>query len=32
MDKTKFEANTNKYKLVWKTITFHKRISVLLQT
>lgn len=28
VDGTKFEANANKYKFVWKPITFHKRISV----
>jgi putative ISCpe5, transposase len=28
IDGTKFEANANKYKFVWKPITFHKRISV----
>lgn len=28
VDGTKFEANANKYKFVWKPITFHKKISV----
>ena len=28
IDGTKFEANANKYKFVWKPITFHKRISI----
>lgn len=27
VDGTKFEANANKYKFVWKPTTFHKRIS-----
>lgn len=28
IDGTKFEANANKYKFVWKPITYHKNISV----
>ena len=28
IDGTKFEANANKYKFVWKPITFHKKISI----
>ena len=27
IDGSKFEANANKYKFVWKPITFHERIS-----
>ncbi len=27
VDGTKFEANANKYKFVWKPLTFHERIS-----
>ena len=26
MDGTKFEANANKYKFVWKPTTFHKKL------
>lgn len=28
IDGTKFEANANKYKFVWKPLTYHERISV----
>lgn len=28
IDGTKYEANSNKYKFVWKPITFHKRLSI----
>lgn len=28
IDGSKFEANANKYKFVWKPTTFHKRISI----
>ena len=28
IDGTKYEANANKYKFVWKPLTFHKRISL----
>ena len=28
IDGSKFEANANKYKFVWKPITFHKRLSI----
>lgn len=28
IDGTKFEANANKYKFVWKPLTFHERISI----
>lgn len=28
IDGTKFEANANKYKFVWKPVTYHKNISV----
>lgn len=27
IDGTKFEANANKYKFVWKPVTFHKRLT-----
>lgn len=27
IDGTKFEANANKYKFVWKPLTFHERLS-----
>ncbi len=27
IDETKFEADCNKYKFVWKPITFHKRTT-----
>ena len=28
LDGTKIEANANKYKFVWKPITFHKRLDI----
>ena len=28
IDGTKYEANANKYKFVWKPLTFHKRLSL----
>lgn len=28
MDGTKIEANANKYKFVWKTTTFHKKLNI----